>query len=114
MPTPKTYSGMLAYIEKLKAQAEVLRKREAEGVIKRITEAMRVYGIKAGDLDTKPPKPKVAKPTAPPKKSKRAVKYADDKGNTWTGGGSTPVWLRTQIEKGRDKEDFRVKKADES
>jgi len=38
-----------------------------------------------------------------------AIKYRDDKGNTWTGHGSKPRWLVAAIEKGKKAEDFAVK-----
>ena len=37
-----------------------------------------------------------------------AIKYRDEHGNTWSGRGLMPKWLREQIEKGAKKEDFIV------
>jgi DNA-binding protein H-NS len=38
-----------------------------------------------------------------------AIKYRDGHGNTWTGRGSMPRWLRTAVENGMSLEDFSVK-----
>ena len=48
----KTYQQVLKQIDSLKAEAERLRKQEAEGVITRIREAIAHYGLSAADLGT--------------------------------------------------------------
>lgn len=49
---------------------------------------------------------------APTRKSggKRAVKYRDDKGNTWTGVGQRPRWVRAAMLDGATLEQFAVGK----
>jgi DNA-binding protein H-NS len=37
-----------------------------------------------------------------------AVKYRDDKGNTWTGRGVKPRWLTNALANGANQEQFRV------
>ncbi|WP_189407634.1 H-NS family nucleoid-associated regulatory protein [Mesorhizobium sp. M1A.F.Ca.ET.072.01.1.1] len=39
-------------------------------------------------------------------RAKPAVKYKDDKGNTWTGRGATPKWLAAYEAEGRNREQF--------
>jgi len=39
------------------------------------------------------------------------VKYADDKGNKWTGRGRPPLWLVAAEKTGRKRESFLVKNA---
>ena len=39
------------------------------------------------------------------------VKYADDKGNTWTGRGRPPLWLVAAEKAGRKRDSFLVKTA---
>ena len=53
---------------------------------------------------------KAAKRNAPAQKSgqKIAPKYRDAHGNTWTGRGQKPVWLRDAIEQGANLEDFLI------
>ncbi len=40
--------------------------------------------------------------------SKVAPKYRDEHGNTWTGRGQKPVWLREAIAQGANLEDFLI------
>ena len=115
MATPKTYSAMLKHIADLQQQAEAMRLKEAAGVIKRVQEAMQVYGLTVEDLKKKPkptPKeePRVVKKTRGGRPGKRSAKYADTNGNTWAGDGSMPVWLREQVEQGKSIEEFLIQK----
>lgn len=49
-------------------------------------------------------------PMASPKPvAKRAVKYRDAEGHTWTGVGQRPRWLKYALDHGADLESFRVK-----
>lgn len=49
-----------------------------------------------------------AKRASPAKGIKVAPKFKDDAGNTWSGRGSRPRWLRAAIEGGKKLEDFTV------
>lgn len=46
-------------------------------------------------------KPKASRKSAP-------VKYKGPGGETWSGRGKQPVWLRTQIDSGRKLEEFKI------
>ena len=46
----KTYSQVMKQIDALQREAEELRRKEVEGVIVRIKEAIRAYDLKASDL----------------------------------------------------------------
>lgn len=46
---------------------------------------------------------------SPSGRSKVAVKYKDSTGNTWTGRGLTPKWLKAAEKAGNKREDFLVK-----
>src|SRR4051812_31587279 len=112
---PKTYSALRLQLEALEKQIELTRVKEAAAVIKRMRVAIQVYGITAEELYGEPKKPKTIAPSRKTASKKRIaskkivkggrggkagprrVKYADDKGNRWSGGGSTPVWLRTYL-----------------
>lgn len=41
-------------------------------------------------------------------RAKPAVKFRDDKGNTWTGRGATPKWLAAYEAEGRNRSEFAV------
>jgi DNA-binding protein H-NS len=136
----RSYEALMAQIAALQDKANAMRQREADGVIKRIREAIAVYSITAADLyaadgvslkkvkavaKQKPAKKVVSKRAqAVHSKSRKekvhrgplagvpkAVKYSDENGNKWSGGGSTPRWLREAVQAGHDKEEFRVKAA---
>ena len=51
---------------------------------------------------------KSSKHASVPKGTKLAAKYKDDSGNTWTGRGSQPRWLRAAVESGKKLEDFLI------
>lgn len=40
--------------------------------------------------------------------SKRAIKYRDDQGNTWTGVGQRPRWLVARLAAGAALDDFKA------
>ena len=116
----KSYAQIVKQIEVLKADAEKIRRKEVEGVVGRIREAITVYGLTAEDLGFAPrskpgPKPKAA--AAPAKKGGRkaavkpaaVVKFRNETGGTWGGRGKRPQWLRDAINSGKTLADFAVK-----
>jgi DNA-binding protein H-NS len=116
----KTYQQIQEQIAQLTRQAELARKEEIAGVVSRIKEAIAVYGLTAADLGfaggrkskkVEAPAPKAAK--AGKRKGstagrKVAVKYRDDAGNTWTGRGNQPRWLKAALSSGKSIDDFRI------
>lgn len=116
----KSYAQIVKQIESLKQDAERLRRKEVDGVVSRIREAITVYGLTAADLGFTPGgrakksaaapagkrtrgAGKVAKPT-------RVVKFRDEaSGGTWGGRGKRPQWLRDALANGRKLEEFAVK-----
>ena len=126
----KSYAQIVKQIEILKADAEKMRRKEVEGVVGRIREAITVYGLTAEDLGLAPkakgkpgPKPKAFNAaanvigSAPAKKRGRkaavkpvaVVKFRNDAGGTWGGRGKRPQWLRDAINSGKSLADFAVK-----
>lgn len=109
----KTYAQLQLQIEKLKAEADALRKKEAAGVVARIREAIAHYGLTSEDLFGKMSRlqAKVPARTAPlrrkskAKGQKVAVKYRDGE-STWTGRGSRPRWLVAKLAGGQKLEEF--------
>lgn len=90
-------------LESLKAQRDDIdrqiaaKKLEAIADIKR---QMAELGLTVADLSPSAPS------HAP---SKRAVKYLDTLGHTWTGVGQRPRWLKAAMAAGAELESFRVK-----
>jgi len=105
----------IAELQKQLAAAE-----NAKGpAIKKVKALMKKLGVTVADLadETSVPakgrrgrKPGSASSTKPRKAgSKVAIKYRDDKGNTWTGRGKTPRWLADAEKAGASREQFRIK-----
>lgn len=114
----KTYSQVMKQIDTLKAEAERLRRNEVDGVIERIRDAIRHYGLTAADLGLGGARG-AAKPAAPGKTRARrkvkakagaaVIKFRDDQGRGWVGRGKRPQWLRDALAAGKKLEDFLVK-----
>ena len=86
----------------IKAQMALLEEKAAEiaGVIKRIKEAISVYGLTAQDLGlgggkaAKGGAPRTQRPAAKGKLVVGLAKYRDPAtGKTWTGRGKPPNWI---------------------
>lgn len=118
----KTIAQMTAEIEKLQRQIEATKRKEVQGVVDRIREAIDFYGLtpeqlfgqktqrkgRAQPKATRRAAPKAAAPARA--KVKLPAKFADGAGNEWTGRGSTPRWLADAIAAGKSKEDFAVQR----
>lgn len=121
-PMTKTYAQVLKQIDALSKEAERLKRKEIDGVIARIKEAIDAYGLTASDLGLgarigRPPgsksngKKKAAKGAkavvrATPKAVK--VRFRDDAGNTWIGRGPRPQWIQDALTAGKKLGDFAV------
>lgn len=113
----KTYTQLLKQIEKLKGEAEGIRRKEVDGVIDRIKEAISAYGLTASDLGLgaarrgRPPKGLSPKRRVKRAKAKSAAapKFRDEAGNTWVGRGKRPDWLRKALAEGHKLEDFQIR-----
>lgn len=114
-----TYTDIVKQIEELKVKAEALRKAEVADVITKIREAIAVYGFTADDLFSNSPRKRAKRGSAKAKKSsavsngKRTSSskasgkhYADGNGNTWSGRGPRPRWLRDALAAGHDLTEF--------
>ena len=110
----KTYSQLMKQIDSLRREADEIKRKEIEGVVDRIKEAIRVYGLTAADLGLggarAPRVAKVAKKRGrKPGKAAATPKFRDEAGNTWGGRGPRPAWLRAALQAGRQLADFAVK-----
>jgi DNA-binding protein H-NS len=98
-------------LSELMAQKEALEKRIAETreserseAIQKIRTLMAEYGLTTADLNNKAP------PRGSSRKGKRVpAKYRDPvSGNTWSGRGLQPKWLKAALDSGRELSDFAV------
>ena len=89
--------------------------------IKKVKALMKKLGVSVADLTSEDSGAKLAvKRRGRPKKTmtekvvraasgrKVAIKYRDEKGNTWTGRGKTPRWLVEAENAGKNRETFKV------
>jgi DNA-binding protein H-NS len=118
----KTYAQLMKQIETLNHEAEKLKRKEIDGVISRIKEAIEAYGLTAADLGlagARAPRSRAGSAAAAPAKAGRRrtragskyvpqVKYRDGEGNTWVGRGPRPQWLRDALANGKTLADFAV------
>jgi DNA-binding protein H-NS len=112
----KTYADVVKQIESLSREAEKLKRKEVEGVIARIREAIAAYGLTASDLGLggkRGPRPGTVRRGPKVKAAKRAggarpAKFRDESGNSWGGRGPRPQWLRDALAGGKKLEDFAV------
>ena len=120
----KSYSQIMQQIDGLKQQADKVRRKEVDGVVARIRQAISVYNLTADDLGfgSKVSKPAAAKPVAAapikrrqkrknaaPAKPAAVVKFRNDSGGIWGGRGKRPDWLRAALASGKQLSDFLVK-----
>lgn len=103
----QSYSHIVQEIENLKRKAEAARAKEVAGVVQRMKEAIRVYGITARDLGLNGSATAAAARTRA-SEGAGSAQFADDKGNTWVGRGPRPAWLKEALASGRSLDDFAV------
>lgn len=107
----KTYEQLIKQIDTLSREAEKLKRKEREGVIARMKEAIPIYGITADDLGLTLSKSKgkaIGARKAGKSKSARAARFRDEAGNIWVGRGPRPQWLRDALAAGKSLADFAV------
>ena len=107
-----TYAKIAREIAALQAQAEAIKKREAEEVIARIKEAIATYDLTAKDLGLTGHSR--SSPRAPKAGRSVASGYRDGQGNTWSGRGRRPQWFLEAIAAGKSVEELRVSGASSS
>lgn len=114
----KSYEQIVKQIEALKQEADKLRRKEVEGVVARMKEAISVYGLTAEDLGLAPKRgPRAATAAAAPAKKRgrkpakgaAVAKYRNEHGESWVGRGKRPKWLTDALAAGKTLADFAVK-----
>ncbi|RZM01183.1 MAG: H-NS histone family protein [Pedobacter sp.] len=92
-----TYKELQDQIAALQNTAELTRAQELDGAVQQIKELMAEYGITLEDLSTS------TKKKGGTSKTKASAQFQDADGNTWSGRGRIPSWLKS-----KDKENFRI------
>lgn len=93
---------LLAQREALEQEIERTKQQDRGEAIAKVRALMDEYGLTAADLSAKRgPKPRAGKG------GKVAPKYRDTAtGNTWSGRGLQPNWLKSALASGRKLADF--------
>jgi DNA-binding protein H-NS len=89
----------------LEREIEATRRQEKANAVSKVRELMSQYGLSVADLA-----PKSSAKSASAKGGKVAVKYRNTAtGDTWSGRGLQPKWLKAALAAGRKIEEFAVK-----
>lgn len=95
---------LLAQKEALDRQIEETKERERGAAIEKIRGLMSEYGLTAGDLSNRAPSKRKGTTGR-----KVAAKYRDaSTGESWSGRGLQPKWLRAALASGKKLTDFAV------
>jgi DNA-binding protein H-NS len=102
MPSLQDLLDRKAALEK---EIETTRKQERAEAISKVRSLMAEYGLTIADLT-----PRAAPKASGGKGGKVAVKYRNTAtGDTWSGRGLQPKWLKAALAAGRKIEEFSVK-----
>ncbi|WOB10731.1 H-NS histone family protein [Piscinibacter gummiphilus] len=94
---------LLAKRAALEQEIEATQKRERQDAIAKVKSIMAEYGLTVADLSTKGAAPKAGVG----KGTKVAPKYRNSAtGETWSGRGLQPNWLKAAIASGKKLDDF--------
>ncbi len=99
-----TLQDLLAQREALEKEIESTKKHHRAEAIAKVRSLMAEYGLTTGDLAGK-----ASSKAAGGKTGKVAAKYRNAAtGDTWSGRGLQPKWLKAALAAGRKIEDFSV------
>lgn len=97
---------LLASKAEIDAKIAAIQKANRAANIAKAREFCTKHGLTAADVF--PGTASASKPTGKRQIAKPAPKYRDASGNTWTGRGFKPVWLRNAIAAGAKLDDFLI------
>lgn len=96
------YADLMNQIAELQRQAEAMRRDEKAAAVARIRDIMREFDLKLSDLGM-PSRENAGR------RSTVAPKYRHpETGETWSGRGQPPRWLRAELEAGKTREMFAI------
>jgi DNA-binding protein H-NS len=99
-----TSAELRAQADELYAQAEILRKKELDSVIRDIKHKMAAFGITTADLDLSFRAGRAKRKPLPAS----AASYRGPDGKIWSGRGRPPRWMTEALAKGHNREEFKV------
>jgi DNA-binding protein H-NS len=101
-----TLQELMAQREALEQQIERTKKQERGEAIEKVRALMAEYGLTVADLGSRPA-PKARKGKAGGHKVPAKYRNAST-GETWSGRGLQPRWLKAALASGRKLQDFAV------
>lgn len=122
----KSLVELQAQIEDLQKQASVVRTKQYDKAVADIVATMKALGISLGEVSKSLARKSAGRPKKVAASAKRAlnakkkstrpkmarkpvpVKFKGPNGETWTGRGKQPVWLRELVKAGRKIEEFKA------
>lgn len=100
-----TLQELIAKKEALEREIEQTQKQDRSEAVNKIREMMSQYGLSLGDLSGK----SAGRGSSSAKGNKVAAKYRNTTtGESWSGRGLQPKWLKAALAAGRKIEDFAV------
>jgi DNA-binding protein H-NS len=104
-----TLQELMAQKEALERQIDQTRNQARSEAIEKVRALMAEYGLTAADLGGKAAAKSARKPKAAGTGAKVAAKYRNaSTGETWSGRGLQPRWLKAALASGRKLTDFAV------
>ncbi len=100
-----TLQELLAQREELNEKIKTLVDTGRTEAIAKVKVLMQTHGLSLADLRSSSSGAEKSK-SDPAKKA--PAKYRDDAGNSWSGRGLQPRWMRAAIESGKTREDFAI------
>ncbi len=101
-----TLEDLLAQKAEIERRINETKRNERQSAIGKVRALMAEYGISVDDLGGK--MSGNGRKKAGTTGRKAAVKYRDAAGNTWSGRGLQPRWLREALSTGKSLKDFAV------
>lgn len=101
-----TFETLAALKPQLDAEIASRRTAALDAARQELQERAKALGVDPSDLLQKAPKAAKARKSAGT--GSVAPKYRDSAGNTWTGRGKQPVWLRNAIAAGASLDSFKI------
>lgn len=99
-----SYEVIQSRIRKLQSQADKVKEKTRYPVILGILKSMHEYGISMEDI-----KIAESKPRRGPGRPRKGHMYRNPHtGQVWSGRGRRPQWFQDEIDKGEDKDKFKV------
>lgn len=102
-----TLQELLAQKAELERQIQETQRHERQAAIEKVRSLMAEFGLSVEDLSGKSAAATGRRKPAEGTR-KAAVKYRDAQGNTWSGRGLQPRWLREALASGKTLQDFSV------